>query len=184
MIRSLGKLALLCLCALPVWLALRRPWKRRPLTREAALCAFAVLMAGILLMALDGTWTWPWDMVRSAVSRLRDGTKIHPVPFHTISRQVSILPNMDALTQLLGNTLLFAPWGFFLPLLWRQCRRPRTLLALCLGLTCFIEFTQLFIDRYVEFDDILLNFAGSLFGAGCWWLLHRLWPKSDDLFLA
>ena len=36
--------------------------------------------------------------------------------------------------------------------------------GMALALTCFIEFTQLFIDRYVEVDDVMLNFIGAMLG--------------------
>ena len=37
MSEKLTRFALICLCVLPVWVILRRPWKR-PLRREVALC--------------------------------------------------------------------------------------------------------------------------------------------------
>ena len=44
---------------------------------------------------------------------------------------------------------------------------------MCLGLTCLIEFTQLFIGRTVDVDDLILNFVGSMCGAGLWWAFSR-----------
>lgn len=187
---QLNTLFTLCSCALPVWLLLRGGWlllrrpRRRPkLLREIALSVFAAFMAGVLYMALEGTWQAPADMLRSAITRLQTGDKIHPIPFYTIGPQLAALPEINALTQLLGNTLLFAPWGFFLPLLWPRFRRPLTMVGLALLLTCSIEFTQLFIDRFVELDDVLLNFLGSMLGTGVWSFIHCHFPRLDDALL-
>ena len=197
MIGQLRKLSLLCLYALPVWIALRSAWlllrsawlllrrrNRFQPFREVFLCLFVIFMAGILQMALDGKWAAPSEMLSAAATRLRTGEKIHLTLFQTIGPQLRALPRESALTQLLGNTLLFVPWGFCLPLLWLSFRKPLLLVCAALFLTCFIEFTQLFIDRFFELDDIFLNTLGSLLGSGLWGLLHRIWPQSDRYLLA
>lgn len=189
MIPQLTQLARLFACALPAWLLLRGGWlllRRRTLRpwREAAMAVFVAFMAGVMLMALKGQWAAPSDMLASAAERLRTMDRIHLRPMQTIGPQVQALPEITAVTQLLGNTLLFAPWGFFLPLLWPRFRHAGRMAAMALGLTLLIETTQLFINRYVEIDDVLLNFLGAMLGAGAWAVLHRRWPKLDALFLA
>lgn len=191
MIAHIIRLATLCAYALPVWLALRGTWllihrKKKPfqLLRELALTAFVIFMAGLVCLLLDGRWREPQKMLNSAVSRLQSGEKIRLRPFQTIWAQLHNLASMDVLTQLVGNVILFIPWGFGLPLFWRRFRTPRLMIFMALGLTCCIEFIQLFIRRHVEVDDMLLNFTGTMIGAGAWLLLHRRWPQMDGLFLA
>ena len=190
MIPQLNTLFTLCCYALPVWLLLRSGWLllRKPRRcvkplREIAMCCFAVFMTGMLCMALEGKWAPPQEMLQSALDRLRTLEKIHLVPFHTVGPQLRALPAITSVTQLLGNILLFAPWGFFLPLLWPRLRRPLTLIGMALLLTCSIEFTQLFINRFVEVDDVMLNFLGSMLGAGGWRCVHRLFPHLDKWLL-
>ena len=113
-------------------------------------------------------------MLASARERLASLKGIHLTPFETIGGQLAALPSDESLTQLLGNTLLFMPWGFFLPLLWEKLRRLLPVAGMCLALTVFIESTQLFIGRTVDVDDLLLNFLGSMAGAGLWRLIRRL----------
>lgn len=180
----------LCSYAVPAWIALRcarlllcRPRRRFQPVREIAMGLFAIFMCSLLVMALDGKWSSPAIMLEQAFTRLQTGEKIHPLPFHTIGQQLRGLPHVTPLTQLLGNTFMFTPWGFCLPLMWRRFRTPGRMIVMSLGLTCFIEFTQLFIDRYVELDDILLNFLGAMLGAGLWWLVHLIAPKTDNCFL-
>lgn len=173
MIHQLTHFALLCLAALPVWLIVRRPWQRRD-SREIVLGLFIAYIAALLAMALEGTWTSPAGMLQSAQERIQSMTNIHLTPLSTIRQQVKALPSEDALTQLLGNTLLFAPWGFFLPLLWPRFRKPLPMVCMCLLLTCFIELTQLFIQRIVDVDDLILNFLGAMSGTGIWWIVRRV----------
>ena len=173
MTEKLTQFALICLCVLPVWLVIRRPWIR-PARREIVLGMFVVYIAALLMMALEGNWTFPAKMLASARERLATLDGIYLQPFETIGKQVSALPSDESLTQLLGNTVLFAPWGFFVPLLWRRFRRLIPLALMCLALTCWIEFTQLFIGRTVDVDDLILNFLGSMCGGGLWWIVRRL----------
>ena len=173
MTEKLTRFALICLCVLPVWMIIRKPWKRR--TRyEIALGLFVMYIVALLVMALEGNWTSPAAMLQSARERLATGHGIRVTPFATICQQLGSISTDESRTQLLGNTLLFMPWGFFLPYLWRKFRGPLRMALMCLGLTCFIEFTQLFIGRTVDVDDLLLNFLGSMTGAGLWWIVHRL----------
>ena len=167
MTEKLTRFALICLCVLPVWLVLRRPWKR-PVKREIALCLFVMYIVALLVMALEGPWASPAAMLQSARERIASMESIYLTPLQTIHQQLSTIDTDESCTQLLGNTLLFLPWGFFLPLLWRRFRRFLPVAAMCLGLTCFIEFTQLFIGRTVDVDDLILNFLGSMCGAGLW----------------
>ena len=173
MTEKLTRFALICLCVLPVWLIIRKPWKR-PAGREVALGLFVMYIVALLVMALEGSWASPAAMLQSARERLATGEGLRFIPFETIRQQLSTIGTDESRTQLLGNTLLFLPWGFFLPLLWQRFRRFFPIAGMCLGLTCFIEFTQLFIGRTVDVDDLLLNFCGSMAGAGIAWLVRRL----------
>ena len=180
MIANLTRFALICLIALPLWVLLRRPWQRR-LPREIALSLFAAYLTALLVMALDGVWAFPAAMLQSALARIRTLDNINLTPFAVIRAQLGTFRQESSRMPLLGNTLLFAPYGFFLPLLWRRFRQPFRIAGMCLLLTCGIEFTQLFIQRMVDVDDLLLNFAGSMSGAGLWWICHRLIPAADTL---
>ena len=173
MTEKLTRFGLICLCVLPVWGIVRKPWKR-PWRRECTLGLFVAYIAALLVMALEGAWTAPADMLTAALDRIASQEGIYLTPLSTIGKQISDLPSDESLTQLLGNTLLFAPWGFFLPMLWKKFRRLLPVAGMCLGLTCFIEFTQLFIGRTVDVDDLILNFLGSMCGAGLWWIIRRL----------
>ncbi len=173
MMTFLFKLCRVCLLALPIWLLLRRPWKHRPLAREWVMGGFALFMAGLLSLVLEGEWAAPGVMWSRAVQRLQTGESINLLPLRTLRAQVAALPSENSLVMLLGNTLLFMPWGFCLPWLWPRFRHPWAMVGMALLLTCAIETAQLFIGRMTDVDDVLLNFCGSVMGSGMWVMFRR-----------
>ena len=104
---------------LPLWCIIRRPWKHWSL-HEGCLMAFAALLFSLLCLVLRGTWAAPGDMLASALHRLRTGEGIQLWLFHTITRQLRYARQEEMLINIWGNILLFIPYGFFLPLLWKR----------------------------------------------------------------
>lgn len=95
-----------------------------------------------------------------------------------LSWRVSLIPfsQLDSLFNILGNIIMFLPFGLFAALLWRGFGWRRAA-ALSVGITAFIECWQLFVGRYFDVDDIIFNALG-VFGG---WLLgtavRRLFPR-------
>ena len=174
MIGYLRELGLIMLCGLPLWLLIRRPWKRRPLLREAVMAAFVLFMAGLLCFTLEGKWASPTAMLHRAQERLAIMDRVWLRPFNTIVKSFQNMEPDRFLINIVGNIVMLIPWGFCLPYLWPRFRRLPAIAAMCLALPLFIECTQLFIDRYVETDDLLLNFLGGMLGAGLWLITRRL----------
>jgi glycopeptide antibiotics resistance protein len=54
-------------------------------------------------------------------------------------------------------------------------------LAVCLGVPLLIEFLQLFINRNTDIDDVILNFAGGLCGVILFIIVHKVFPRIDDI---
>ena len=164
---------------LPLWCIIRRPWKHWSL-HEGCLMAFAALLFSLLCLVLRGTWAAPGDMLASALHRLRTGEGIQLRLFHTITRQLRYARREEMLINIWGNILLFIPYGFFLPLLWKRYRHPLRLSLMCLLLPISIEMCQLFIQRMTDVDDVLLNFAGGMIGGGLFAGAHMVFPKFTD----
>lgn len=108
----------------------------------------------------------------------------HTAPYFNVSqlsRRVSLIPfsQLDSLFNILGNIVMFLPFGCFAALLWRDFRWNRAVL-LGFAVTAFIECWQLFVGRYFDVDDILFNALG-VFGG---WLLgsaaKRLFPRLSE----
>lgn len=75
--------------------------------------------------------------------------------------------------MLLGNIVMFVPFGFFAALLWRGYAWKRALLTgVCI--TGFVECWQLCVGRAFDIDDIILNTLGVFCGYLLWRLLNKL----------
>ena len=80
------------------------------------------------------------------------------------------------------NAVMFLPFGFLLPVLWRCCRGWWKTALAGLFLSGLIEALQLFCFRYTDVDDLLMNALGALLGYWLSWLLfHRKWRTSDGI---
>ena len=64
-----------------------------------------------------------------------------------------------------GNVCVFAPLGYFLPLLFRSFHKTHRVLLAALGLSLFFEAAQYFCYLgTADVDDVMLNFVGALIG--------------------
>ena len=74
-----------------------------------------------------------------------------------------------------GNLAMFAPIGFFVPLLWRgHGLKSTALTGFCSSL--FVELCQLPQDRGTDVDDLILNTLGAVLGYLAYALLKRRFP--------
>ena len=80
---------------------------------------------------------------------------------------VSLIPFIYMLSDLVNaclNVLLFVPFGFFLPMLWKEFRSIKSVALAGIVATFFIEISQLFTGRATDIDDIITNSIGTLIG--------------------
>lgn len=89
--------------------------------------------------------------------------EINLIPFKTIFIFISSGNLIDILANIFGNTILFAPLGFFSYFVYKGNKYKS--LKLCLLGTILVETTQLIIPaRLSDIDDIILNFLGGYIG--------------------
>ena len=167
------------LAALALYVCLH-PWRKRRLKatglvssrrREAVLALFWMFCGGMAM----GTLT-PWGF--SLFDALRWGW---PEPFFQMG-DVNLIPFQTfslggiLLYTLLGNIIMFLPFGFFPALLWQGYGWKRVLVTgLCV--TGFIECWQLLVGRAFDIDDLLRNTLGALCGFWLWRGLDTLAPR-------
>lgn len=72
------------------------------------------------------------------------------------------------------NAVMFAPFGFLLPLIWRRGSRLIPTVGLGFALSLAIELTQLLNNRATDIDDLLMNTLGTLIG----FILFKLWERA------
>jgi glycopeptide antibiotics resistance protein len=87
------------------------------------------------------------------------------VPFDGILVSIKSAP-LETLTELFANVLLFAPFGFLLPLLVPAMRRWWRVLAAGAGVSLLIELSQIAWPsvRKADINDVLMNALGVLLG--------------------
>lgn len=131
-----------------------------PKEREAALLLFWLFCGGMAVLTLTPGW-FNW-------LPLLKGLVPDHVPFFTLGSW-NLVPGRcfeGGLWQsymLLGNIIMFVPFGFFSALLWRGYTWKRALLTgFCI--TAFVECWQLCVGRAFDIDDIILNTLGVFCG--------------------
>lgn len=126
----------------------------RPGHYSAGLAVFALYLAVVLHLTGAGT--------------LFDGMTygFAPRPY-----QINLIPfsrEMDLSYP--GNVLLFLPFGWLVPFIWKKWDRPGRVAGAALALSFLIEASQLLNNRFSDVDDLIINTAGALLG----FLLFRL----------
>lgn len=96
------------------------------------------------------------------------GRNYNLVPLRSIYRIAVFSPTIiDPIKILIGNIVLFIPFGFLAPIALKKIRKSllRTTL-LAMSLSIMIELSQfLFTYRVSNIDDIILNTLGAFIGA-------------------
>lgn len=106
-----------------------------------------------------------------------DSRKVHLVPFESSFNSIKLaITNNFApphkthyryvtIRNLIGNILLFLPWGFLAPLLFPHFRKFRTILIFTACCSVAIEIMQfVFVVGVADIDDVLLNLVGTTIG--------------------
>ena len=100
------------------------------------------------------------------------------IPFKEILRY-----NMGSrlfMKNVLGNLVLFLPYGFFVSYYLRN-DKPHLTMLLTLITSFAIEIVQLSIGRVFDIDDILLNLVGGYLGYLVYYFLKRIWDKIPNV---
>lgn len=180
MIRYIIKLLIVMLIVLPVYLLIRRPWRENSV-RAWVEAAFMIFMVGLLTLTFQGQYRSPSALAAFVVYRIESGERINLVPFHTIAGLFRDFSLDDFLVNIVGNIVMFMPWGFGLVLLWKKKQKVLSVVLHSLALPVFIEICQLFIGRWVDVDDIILNFAGGCMGAAMYFIVRSQAPDLGKL---
>jgi glycopeptide antibiotics resistance protein len=133
----------------------RQPGPPSGWVRVAAL-AYVAVLAVVTLLPIH------WKL---GLSRWPSNYEPQLMPFDGILVELERSP-LKTLAELFGNVLLFAPFGFLLPLLVSAMRRWWQVLAVGAGVSLAIELYQLAWPgvRKASTNDLLMNALGALLG--------------------
>lgn len=83
--------------------------------------------------------------------------------------------------NILGNMLLFLPFGFFVSY-YLEIKKPYIPLLLTLIASTAIECVQMAIGRVFDIDDIFLNILGGLLGYVMYYILFKIGNSVPKVF--
>lgn len=83
--------------------------------------------------------------------------------------------------NVLGNMLMFLPYGFFVSLYLKN-EKPWLTLALTFIASFSVELVQMVIGRVFDIDDIILNLLGGYFGYLLYYWAFKLYEKLPSVF--
>lgn len=98
------------------------------------------------------------------------------VEFEEMKERINLIPfsqEIDVIGYLL-NIVMFVPFGFLVPLIWKEMGKLSHILTTGFALSLLIELSQLFSYRGTDVDDIILNTLGAVVG----FLVYRVWDKA------
>lgn len=97
-------------------------------------------------------------------------------PLVPISGPLSLLQWLyTSLVSAVLNVILFIPFGFFLPVLWKKQPSFGQVAMLSLLFSLGIELSQLLNNRNTDVNDLILNTFGGVAG---FWLFQKLCSRS------
>lgn len=103
------------------------------------------------------------------------------VPFRSISVQIRRISQWWALKNLLGNIIPFMPFGFLLPIAYRNFNSFTKFIGMGIVTILFIELFQLFTKLgSFDIDDIILNMLGIICGYLMLILIKRVAVKGEN----
>lgn len=134
-------------------------------THFVLLFVFAVYMIGVFYVTTPGTL---WDVLRFKFELRADRINLSP-----FSEQI------DPVGYFL-NIVLFLPFGFLLPLIWKKADKFRHALLYGASFSLFIELSQLLNNRSTDIDDLILNTLGALIGLGLFKAFSNMFKLKGD----
>lgn len=141
--------------------------KKPTLSRKRKLKTILFFLFFVYLVGLIYVTLFAWNYGASLGPVGPGGRNYNLIPFRSIYRIAVYSPTIvDPIKILIGNIVLFIPFGFLAPIAVKVLRKSMivtTLLGMLLSLA--IETSQfLFTYRVANVDDVILNTLGTLIG--------------------
>jgi glycopeptide antibiotics resistance protein len=165
-------LGLIVVVPLVLWIGWRRHDAWRPALLRLAFAVYLMVIIGLLFSPLPlPPWTALPDTAVAAGDRPWPFPWVNIVPFETIRGALRFGVEWQPGRHLVGNVLVFAPFGIFLPMLWPRWRSLVSIVVAALAISLAVESAQLGVSlligfpfRVADIDDILLNVVGIALG--------------------
>lgn len=117
------------------------------------LAVFALYIVGVFYVTGAGTL---YDAIGLRVEYITE--HINLVPF---SQEISI-------KGYVLNIVLFMPFGFLVPIIWDNMRKPIPVILSGFAFSALIEASQILSSRGTDVDDLMMNTLGAALGFFCY----------------
>ena len=164
-----------CILLLPFYLLTRFLFMKRKKTmfgREVAMLLFFCYCVSIFSQTIIPDFWIENGQLKFATTHAMSSNFILFATIHNYMEQLQGPIAQIAFYNLAGNIVLFIPFGFFIPLLWKRFRSVGMMFMSSFCIPLFIEGTQYFIGRSSDIDDVLLNAMAIFFGYGLYLLAN------------
>lgn len=162
----------IAMVVLPLFGVVAYRWRRRTRSRREALAEVGLIC-----------WTLPFlGMLFTPQATPRS---VDLVPLHDLPSWLSGSAD-TAVAQLVGNLMVLAGVGLFLPIRFRWAASLSRILVLAAASAVLVETLQwvLSIGRVSSVDDVLINTVGAVLAAACsrpWWVTEKADPERQTL---
>ena len=123
---------------------------------------------------------YPWEDLKAIMDTWEKGVILDGLDtanftlFKTIKMYINYSYKLNSFENLVGNVVVFVPFGFLLPYIQEKSRKLPVLVLNAFLFVLGIEVFQLFSAfGAFDVDDILLNCFGAVLG----WILYRFWER-------
>lgn len=117
------------------------------------LAVFALYIVGVFYVTGAGTL---YDAIGLRVEYITE--HINLVPF---SQEIGI-------KGYVLNIVLFMPFGFLVPIIWDNMRKPMPVILSGFAFSALIEASQILSSRGTDVDDLIMNTLGAALGFFCY----------------
>ncbi len=107
-------------------------------------------------------------------------TGITAITSSRIEMNINLVPLTELSTnfvQYVENILLFIPFGFLLPMLWKRFEKKQRTFICGFLFSLSIEIMQIFSYRITDIDDLLMNTAGTIAGYFLFIWIKGIFPR-------
>lgn len=143
-----------------------------------------VFLVYILILIKLIIFKYPWERLMEIAGSWEKGVILEGLSTANFTLGKSIrmyikyfnkFPFWNGFANLVGNILVFIPYGFVLPKAYPRCGKWWRIFYCAVGFVMCVELFQLFSAfGAFDVDDILLNVSGAMIGYSLFWILRKI----------
>lgn len=104
--------------------------------------------------------------------------------FLTLRNEIESMGFIWAISNSLGNLLIFAPFGYLIPIVFKKINNISSIIVTSFSLSLFLELSQYILSiGSADIDDIILNTLGGIAGYLIYKLISKVLNEDKKLYI-